>query len=111
MSTEAKVYEARQAIKDGAEEIDIVINIGAIKDHDYETVKKDIIALRQATQEKILKVIIETCLLTKEEIVKNRCLVKASGGVRTIEDFTNFIKVGADRIGTSAGVSLVKEYK
>lgn len=67
---EAKVYEAIDAIENGATDIDLVVNIGAIKDHDFDYVKQEIEEVRDAIDGKTLKIIIETCYLTKEEIQK-----------------------------------------
>lgn len=69
-TTEVKVYEAVEALENGAEEIDMVINIGALKDKEYEFVKKEIEEVRNVLDGKVLKVIIETSLLTKNEIIK-----------------------------------------
>lgn len=144
-TTDVKVFEATKAIDEGAEEIDMVINIGAVKDGDFDFVENDIREVVKAAKNKaIVKVIIETCLLTDEEkvevckrcvnagadfvktstgfstggatkedvalmknTVKDKALVKASGGVRTIESALSMIEAGADRIGTSSGTSFV----
>lgn len=143
-ATATKAFETSQAIKDGATEIDMVINVGALKDKDFDGVYKDIKGVVDAANGTLVKVIIETCLLTDEEKVKACELsvkanasfvktstgfstggatkedialmrktvgeglgVKASGGVRTPEDFDNMIKAGATRIGTSSGIKLV----
>ncbi|UUV99491.1 deoxyribose-phosphate aldolase [Vagococcus luciliae] len=146
-TTETKVFETTNAIENGAEEIDMVINIGALKNKEYDIVEKDIAAVVEASHPKaIVKVIIETCLLTDEEIVKacelsvaanadfvktstgfstggatpedvklmkdtvkDSAFVKASGGVRSKEDAFTMIEMGADRLGTSSGILLVKE--
>jgi len=81
---ETKVYEAINAIEDGATEIDMVINIGAVKDKDYEYVKHEIEEIRNSIDGKTLKVIIETCYLTDEEIIKMTEICN--------ETFVNFIK-------------------
>lgn len=144
-TTAVKEYETIDAIKNGADEIDMVINIGAIKDKDYDYVKNEIIALKKACGDKILKVIIETCLLTDEEKVimcklvteagadyiktstgfskagatfndveifsKNvgkDVKIKAAGGISSIEDAEKFVALGADRLGTSRIVKIVK---
>ena len=145
MLTAAKAFETAEAIRLGAEEIDTVINVGAVKDGNYDLVYDDIKAVVDAADKKaIVKVIIETCLLSDEEKVKvcelcvkagadfvktstgfstggatasdvalmkktvnGKALVKASGGVRTIEDAKAVIEAGADRIGTSNGIILV----
>lgn len=144
-TTAVKEYETIDAIKNGADEIDMVINIGALKDKDYDYVKNEIIALKKACGDKILKVIIETCLLTDEEKVimcklvteagadyiktstgfsksgatfndveifsKNvgkDVKIKAAGGISSIEDAEKFVALGADRLGTSRIVKIVK---
>lgn len=145
MLTSAKAFETAEAIRLGAEEIDTVINIGAVKDGNYNLVYEDIKAVVDAADKKaIVKVIIEACLLTDEEkakvcelcvsagadfvktstgfssggataadvalmknVVNGKALVKASGGVRTAEDAKAVIAAGADRIGTSNGISIV----
>ena len=143
-TTESKVFEAKDALKNGADELDMVINIGALKSKDYATVLKDITAVRQAGTNFTLKVIIETSVLTEEEKIKACELstqagadfvktstgftgggataadvalmrahvpahmqVKASGGVRTREDFDAMVAAGATRIGASAGVKII----
>lgn len=90
MSTTAKVLEARQAIFDGADEIDMVINISWLKDKEYERLDYELRRMRRQCQNRILKVILETCLLTDEEIVKACELCK---------------EVGADFVKTSTGFS------
>ena len=144
MSIKAKAFETSTAIEDGASEVDMVINIGELKAGHYDAVLEDIKAVVEAAKGNCVKVILENCLLTKEEIVKacelcveakatfvktstgfstsgatvedvklmkdtvkNACLVKAAGGVRTHEDMVKIVEAGADRIGTSAGCSLV----
>ncbi|MEG0804341.1 MAG: deoxyribose-phosphate aldolase, partial [Pygmaiobacter sp.] len=67
MSTEAKLFETQQALRDGASEIDMVISIGALKAGEYDVVEKEIRAIKQVVGDKVLKVIIETCLLSDEE--------------------------------------------
>jgi len=144
-TSEVKAFEAKNAIENGATEIDMVINIGALKDKQYEMVEKDIQAVVEAAKGKALtKVIIETCLLTDEEkeiacqlsvkagadfvktstgfstggataedvalmrkTVGPKIGVKASGGVRSLEDAEKMIKAGATRIGASSGVAIV----
>lgn len=143
---EVKAFEVREAIAAGATEVDMVINIGALKDKQDDLVEQDIRAVVEAAKGKALtKVIIETCLLTDEE--KERACrlavkagadfvktstgfstggataadialmrktvgpdigVKASGGVRSLEDVKAMIEAGATRIGSSSGVSIVK---
>ena len=145
MTKDAKVFEARDAIEKGADEVDMVIHIGKLKDGDDAYVTSEIKAIKEAAGDHVLKVIIETCLLSDEEKVR-ACLdakqagadfvktstgfstsgatvedvalmkktvgegvsVKAAGGVRTKEDMMAMIDAGADRIGTSRGVSLMK---
>ncbi|EFS16873.1 MULTISPECIES: deoxyribose-phosphate aldolase [Staphylococcus] len=144
-TTDVKVFETENAIKNGASEIDMVINIGALKDQRYDEVQKDIEGVIAAAKGKTVKVIIETVLLTDEEKVKacelaekagatfvktstgfagggatpedvklmkdtvgNRLEVKASGGVRSLEDFEKMIEAGATRIGASAGVQIIE---
>ena len=144
MSTQAKAFETRQAVKDGADEIDMVINIGELKNGNDEAVLHDIEAVVQAAEGAVVKVILENCLLEKEEIVRacKLCMeakadfvktstgfstggavledvrlmketvagkfkVKAAGGIRSKADMDAMIEAGADRIGTSAGISLL----
>lgn len=140
-----KAFETSEAIKNGADEVDMVINIGALKDGNQDLVFNDIQAVVKAAQGKTVKVIIETCLLNDEEIitacklakkaqanfvktstgfssggakakdvalmkatVKDELEVKASGGIKTKADLQAMVEAGASRIGTSAGVALVK---
>lgn len=145
-TSETKAFETQDAISNGAGEIDMVINIGALKSGDSETVKKDIQAVVDAAKGKaIVKVIIETALLTDEEKVLASRLskeagadfvktstgfstaganaqdvklmretvgaelgVKASGGVRSLEDVQAMIDAGATRIGASSGVQIMQ---
>jgi len=144
-TAETKVFETKDAIKNGADEIDMVINIGNVKENNYDEILKEINAIKEACNGKILKVIIETCLLTDEEkiemckIVSNSNAdyiktstgfstagatlediklfkenissdkyIKAAGGISSFEDAENFINVGADRLGTSRLVKIVK---
>lgn len=145
MSSKAKAFEAADACAQGAQEIDMVINIGELKAGNDAAVAADIQAVVNAAQGAAVKVILETCLLTKEEIVRachlcvkagaafvktstgfsvsgarvedvkimkeavaSSCKVKASGGIRTAQDMDEMIEAGADRIGASAGVVLLK---
>lgn len=140
-----KAFEADWAIKNGAREIDMVINISALKDKDYSIVENDIKAVAKACQGNTLKVIIETCLLTDDEktaackiietagaqfvktstgfsnagaqlndivlFKKNlsqHMQIKASGGIKNKAQALEFIAAGANRLGTSSGVSLVQ---
>ncbi|MCR5731527.1 MAG: deoxyribose-phosphate aldolase [Sphaerochaetaceae bacterium] len=146
MSTKAKAYEASLAVVEGATEVDMVINIGALKDCRYDEVEKDISEVKRACLGKLLKVIIEACLLTDEEKVKACQLakkagadfvktstgfskwgakvedvalmrktvgpemgVKAAGGIRDRKTAMEMIKAGANRLGCSAGIAIVKE--
>lgn len=144
-TTAVKVAETQDAIANGADEIDMVINIGALKGNDLNTVLTDIQAVRKACQGHILKVIIETSQLTDDEKVTacklsaqagadfvktstgftgggatvedvalmrrsipQHMQVKASGGVRSREDFDAMIAAGATRIGASSGVKIIE---
>ncbi|MFV8838914.1 deoxyribose-phosphate aldolase [Salinimicrobium soli] len=148
MSTEAKVFETEQALKDGAEEIDMVINIGELKSKNYKKVEEEIAAIKSAVGDRVLKVIIETCYLTPQEItlaselavkakadfvktstgfgtdgarmenievmkkaVNGQAKIKASGGIKNLDTALSYIEAGVARIGTSSGVSIVKELK
>lgn len=145
-TTAVKVFEAREALKEGADEIDMVVNLGDVRDGRLEKVKEEISALKEACGEKILKVIIETCLLTEEEkkvlcrIVTDAgadyiktstgfskggatfadvelfagnigpdVKIKAAGGISSFEDAEQFVKLGADRLGTSRLVRIMKQ--
>ena len=145
-STEAKLTETRQALSDGANEIDMVINIGWVKDGKFDCVEEEIRTLKKACGSKILKVIIETCLLTEEEKIRMCEVVtkagadyiktstgfskagatfddirlfsehigpnvkmKAAGGISSLEDAEKFLSLGADRLGTSRIIKLVKQ--
>lgn len=90
MSTRAKALETACAVEDGAHEIDMVLNVAALKDGDYDVVLEDIKAVKAACKDALLKVILETCLLTKEEIVKASQLS---------------VEAGADFVKTSTGFS------
>lgn len=103
---ETKVYEAIDAIEKGATEIDMVINIGAVKDHDYEYVKNEIEEVRDAIDGKVLKVIIETCYLTTEEI---KDLTKICN-----DTFVNFIKTSTgfgSRGASLEDIDTINQYK
>lgn len=144
-STATKVFEAEDAIRNGADEIDMVINVGWLKGARHKDVQDEIGAIKKACGERILKVIIETCYLTGEEkvtacelsvaagadyvktstgfgsggatledvklmkdAVKGKALIKASGGVRTLESALSYIDAGVSRIGTSSGIAIVE---
>lgn len=94
MSTRAKALEAKIAVMDGADEIDMVINVGALKDRDYSVVLEDIKAVKEACGEKILKVIIETCLLTDDKKVK-ACELAKEAGADFVKTSTGFSAAGA----------------
>lgn len=148
MTTEAKVFETKDAVNKGADEIDMVINVGALKDKDYEYVKNEIREIKKACDGKLLKTILECCYLTKEEIAIASALakeagadfvktstgfgkggataedvkimretvgkdigVKAAGGIHTLEDFESMVESGANRIGCSRSVQILKECK
>lgn len=144
-TTAVKVFETADAIKNGADEIDMVINIGDLKDKRYDEILSEINAIKAACDGKILKVIIETCLLTDEEKIRmceivsvsnadyiktstgfstagatkedvalfakhisNGTKIKAAGGIASLADAEDFIKLGADRLGTSRIVKIAK---
>jgi deoxyribose-phosphate aldolase len=94
MSTKAKAYEALVAIEDGADEIDMVINIGLLKDGKDESVLKDIQSVKEACNDKLLKVIIETCLLTHDEKVR-ACSLAVKAGANYVKTSTGFSTGGA----------------
>lgn len=104
MDTEAKAFEARRAIANGADEIDMVINLGWLKSGQLEQVKADIEALREATSGRILKVILETSMLTREEIVAV-CEIARDAGADFVKTSTGFGGGGA----TVEDVRLMKE--
>ena len=144
-TTAAKCFEASDAVKNGASEIDMVINVGWVKDRLYDKVLEEIKAVKAAGGGKLLKVIIETCLLTEEEKVElcrvvsqsgaeyiktstgfggggatredvalfkkhvaPHVKIKAAGGIADLNDAKDFIALGADRLGTSRIVKVVK---
>ena len=144
-TTAVKVFETKDAIENGASEIDMVINIGMLKDKRYQDVEAEIRQIKEACGEKILKVIIETCLLTEDEKIKmceivtkagadyiktstgfstagatfedvalmkkhigENVKVKAAGGISSFDDAEEFIRLGADRLGTSRLVKIMK---
>ncbi|MDD7143253.1 MAG: deoxyribose-phosphate aldolase [bacterium] len=145
MTTKTKEFETKDAIANGASEIDMVINIGWLKDQKYDLIEEEIRTLKAACGEKILKVIIETCLLTDEEKIKmceivtkagadyiktstgfskagatfediqlfsehigSNVKMKAAGGISSLDDAQKFLALGADRLGTSRIVKIVK---
>lgn len=145
MTTKTKEFETKDAIENGAEEIDMVINIGWLKDKKYDLVEEEIRTLKAACGDKILKVIIETCLLTEEEKIKmceivtnagadyiktstgfstagatfedielfakhigENVKMKAAGGIASLSDVEKFLELGADRLGTSRIIKLVR---
>ena len=94
-TTAAKCFEAADAVKNGASEVDMVINIGRLKNKEYDAVREDIRAVKQAVGDKILKVIIETCLLTDEEKEK-MCDIVCEAGADYIKTSTGFSTAGAN---------------
>ena len=145
MTTAAKAFETKDALENGASEIDMVINIGWLKDKKYDLIENEIRSLKEICGDKILKVIIETCFLTEEEKIKMCEIVtkagadyiktstgfggagatfediklfsehiganvkmKAAGGISSIEDAEKFLELGAERLGTSRIIKIVK---
>ena len=104
-TTAVKCFEASDAVKNGADEIDMVINLSMVKDECWEDVAKDIKEVRKACEGKILKVIIETCLLTEEEKIR-MCAIVADCGADFIKTSTGFSKAGATR----EDVELMRKY-
>ena len=102
--TEVKVFETKKAIEAGADEIDMVINIGAMKDKKYDYVVEEIRKIKEACGSKVLKVILETCLLSDDEIVK-ACELSTEAGADFVKTSTGFNSQGA----TVHAVSLMKE--
>ena len=144
-TTKTKEFETKDALANGADEIDMVINIGWVKDKKYDLVEEEIRTLKAACKDKILKVIIETCLLTEEEKIRMCEAVtkagadyiktstgfstagatfedielfsghigpdvkmRAAGGISSLADAERFLELGADRLGTSRIVKLVR---
>lgn len=103
-TTVTKVYETKCALKDGADEIDMVINVSALKDKEYDYVKNEISRIKKVCKHKILKVILETCLLTDEEIVK-ACELAVEAHADFVKTSTGFSKGGA----TVEAVSLMRK--
>ena len=145
MTTAAKVFEAKEAIENGASEIDMVINVAKLQDGEYGYIEEEIRQIKEAIGKNILKVIIETCYLSDEEKVKacelslkakadfvktstgfgtggatfedvklmksvvgNNAKVKASGGVKDKETAEKYVELGAERLGTSSGIEIIK---
>ena len=145
-TTAVKCFETADAVKNGADEIDMVINIGWLKDKRYDDLLTEIKAVKEACGDKLLKVIIETCLLTDEEKVKmceivsqsgadyiktstgfstggatfadvklfadhvaDHVKIKAAGGISSMADAEEFLRLGASRLGTSRIVKIVKQ--
>lgn len=104
-TTAVKVFEAKDAIANGADEIDMVINIGMLKDKRYDEILEEIVQLKKACGNLILKVIIETCLLTEEEKIK-MCEIVTKAGADFIKTSTGFSKSGA----TFEDVALFAKY-
>ena len=104
MSTEAKAFEALQAVKDGAEEVDMVINIGRAKMHDWDFVRNDIEKVVAAAAGALVKVIIETCLLSDEE-KKEACIAAKAAGADFVKTSTGFSTGGAE----VADIKLMRE--
>ena len=148
MTTATKVFETKDALSNGADEIDMVINIGMLKAKNYDYVLSEIKEIKEACGDQILKVIIETCLLTEEEKIKmcemvtesgadfiktstgfstagatfedielfkkhvgSNVKIKAAGGISSLEDAERFMELGADRLGTSRIVKIVKAFE
>lgn len=144
-TTQVKCFETAEAVKNGADEIDMVINIGMLKDKRYDDILEEIKQIKKACNGKLLKVIIETCLLTDEEKIKMCQIVsesgadyiktstgfssggatredislfaenvaphlkiKAAGGIASLKDAEDMIKLGASRLGTSRIVKIIK---
>ena len=104
MSTKAKALETKCAIEDGADEIDMVLNVAALKDGKYDVVLEDIKAVKAACGAALLKVILETCLLTKEEIVK-ACELSVEAGADFVKTSTGFSTRGA----TAEDIALMRK--
>lgn len=94
MLTQAKAFEASEAVKAGADEVDMVMNIGAMKDQNYDLVRDDIKAVVEASQGRVVKVILETCLLTREEMEK-ACELSIEAGAHFVKTSTGFGTGGA----------------
>ena len=105
MDTKSKAFEAKTAIENGASEVDMVINIGWLKNKQYDDVRNDIAAVKAAVGDKVLKVIIETCLLTEEEKIR-MCDIVSKSDADFIKTSTGFSTAGA----TFADVALMKAH-
>ncbi|MCI5648923.1 MAG: deoxyribose-phosphate aldolase [Fusicatenibacter sp.] len=147
-TTKTKEFETKEALANGASEIDMVINIGWLKDRKYDQIEEEIRTLKSVCGKQVLKVIIETCLLTREEKIRmceivtksgadyiktstgfssggatfddirlfaehlgSKVKIKAAGGISSLEDARMFLSLGADRLGTSRIVKIVKKEK
>lgn len=104
MLTSAKAFEASEAVREGADEVDMVINIGAVKDKNWDLVRDDIRAVVEASKPSIVKVIIETCLLSDEEKVK-ACELSEEAGAAFVKTSTGFSTGGA----TTEDIKLMKK--
>jgi len=104
MSTKAKALETKSAVEDGAQEIDMVLNVAALKDGKYDVVLEDIKAVKEACSSALLKVILETCLLTKDEIVK-ACELSVAAGADFVKTSTGFSTGGA----TAEDIALMRQ--
>lgn len=146
-TTAVKIFEAKDALENGADEIDMVVNNGWTKDGKWDEIEAEVGALKTVCGDKILKVIVETCLLTEEEKIRMCEIVtdagadfiktstgfsrggatfedirlfaehvgpgvrmKAAGGISSMEDAEKFLELGADRLGTSRIVKIVKQF-
>ena len=144
-TTNLKAFEASEAVSNGAEEIDMVINVGKAKEQDYKYIENEIAAVVKASRGMLVKVILETCYLTDDEIfeccqaaaaadadfvktstgfgpggatahhvevmkksIPSSMQVKASGGIRSLDDFKVMVEAGATRIGASSGVKIME---
>lgn len=144
-TTAVKVFETEDALENGADEIDMVINIGDLKSKHYDKILEEVRSIKAVCGDHILKVIIETCLLTEEEKIKmcqlvteagadfiktstgfsksgatshdialfkkyvgEKVKIKAAGGISSLEDAEKFIELGADRLGTSRIIKILK---
>lgn len=145
-TTATKVFETKDAVANGADEIDMVINIGDLKDKRYDVIENEIKQIHDACDGHVLKVIIETCLLTEEENIKmceivtkagaefiktstgfstggatfedvalmrkhvgEHVKVKAAGGISSFDDAEKFVELGAERLGTSRLIKIMKQ--